>query len=244
VYSGEYLSATPFYAVLGNHDHGQRDGDEKQENHPQHKHPYISQHPEVQIEYSTLHKGSNRWRMPNWYYRADFGMADGKPLLRMVFIDTNLDHGGLLKEAEFIHQQFSDSATQPIWKIVVGHHPVRTYGKHFGETKEMEDIILPALKQSHVDLYLSGHDHNQQVITRDGEPFYFVSGGGGAGTHNIKKLSPDMQFNKTAHGFLRVNIIGKSLNIAIYDKSGTILAAYKIDRNCNQGQSSCLEKMH
>jgi tartrate-resistant acid phosphatase type 5 len=243
VYSGEYLSATPFYAVLGNHDHGKSDSAAEGEISSHNKHGYATQHPAVQIEYSIEHLGSNRC-MPDWYYSADFGKVGGQPLLRVVFLDTNLKHEDLLKEADFIRQKFSGASNKPIWKIVVGHHPVRTYGKHFGETKEIEDTLMTALQEAHVDLYLSGHDHNQQVIARDGEPFYFVNGGGGAGTYNMRKQSPDLKFSRSAHGFLGVNIDNKTLKVSIYDTDGKALSTYKIDRNCTQGQANCLTPIH
>jgi acid phosphatase/tartrate-resistant acid phosphatase type 5 len=240
VYAGEYLSAIPFYAVLGNHDHGHADSDDDEEQKSHNKHGYAQQHPEVQIEYARKHLGSNRWRMPDWYYSEDFGVVNERPLLRMVFLDTNLGREGLAKEADFIRQKLSDTRNMPIWKVVVGHHPVRTYGKHFGETREIEEILLPVLKEVHADLYLSGHDHNQQVIARAGEPFYFVDGGGGAGTYNLRRKSPDMQFSSAAHGFLGIMVDKKMINIKLYDVSGEAISAYRIERNCPQGEVNCL----
>ncbi len=241
VYTGKYLSAIPFYAVLGNHDHGKSENDEDQEIAAQDQPDSGTQVDEVQIEYSRKHMGSNRWRMPGRYYSADFGKAGQQPLLRIVFLDTNLKHDALLKEADFIRQQFAATPDQPLWKIVVAHHPVRTYGKHLGETGAIEKALLPALQEAHVDLYLSGHDHNQQVIAREGEPYYVVSGGGGAKTYKMKKPSPDLQFAKSINGFAGVNINGSTLKISIYDTTGTVLSSYVVDRHCTQGRVNCLK---
>jgi 3',5'-cyclic AMP phosphodiesterase CpdA len=221
LYSGAYLDSVPFYAILGNHDHVIK--------------------PEIQIEYSKKHMASNRWRMPDWYYSADFGKVNDRPILRIVFIDTSLDHDGLVKEAGFIKDKFADSA--PIWKIVVGHHPVRDYGKHADETAEMDSIILPALQQAHVDLYLCGHDHNQQVIAREGEPFYFISGAGGANLYSVKTGAPDLLFSKSEHGFLGLSIDKDTLKVGHYDADGGVEVRYKIDRSCAQGKVKCLQPM-
>jgi len=221
VYSGKYLDTVPFYAILGNHDH---------ENDPK-----------VQIEYAKKHLGSNRWRMPDWFYSADFGKVNDRPILRIVFIDTSLDHDGLVKEAGFIKDKFADSASAPIWKIVVGHHPVRDYGKHANETAEMDSIMLPALQQVHVDLYLCGHDHNRQVIARDGEPFYFISGAGGADLYPVKTGASDLLFSKSTHGFLGLSIDKNTLKVGQYDADGVVEARYKIDRSCAQGKVNCLQ---
>lgn len=241
VYAGKYLNAAPFYAVLGNHDYGKSDGAEDDESHSSKKHAKAKQNPEVQLEYASKHMGSNRWRMPAHYYSADFGSVQGQILLRMVFLDTNLPHDELLKEADFIRKQFSASSGKTVWKIVVAHHPVRTYGKHFGEMQEIEETLLPALKDTHVDLYLSGHDHNQQVIAGDGEPVYVVSGGGGSRLYDIRRQSPDLKFSRAAAGFVNVSVDKAALNFSIRYADGTAAASYRIDRNCGQARASCLQ---
>lgn len=243
VYSGVFLDATPFYAVLGNHDHGRADGATDEANPSHRKHVKALQNSEVQLEYASKHLGSNRWRMPDHYYSADFGQAQGQTLLRIVFLDTNLPQEDLLKEADFIREQFSKTASKAIWKIVVGHHPIRTYGKHFGETQDIEEAILPALKDARIDMYLSGHDHNQQVIAREGEPFYVVSGGGGAHVYSMRKPSPDLRFAKSANGFVGVKVDSSHLDLSIYDTSGIAISSYRIDRNCDYGKANCLQSV-
>jgi len=226
VYSGNYLNAVPFYAVLGNHDPVTTANDSN-----------------VEIEYTKKHLGSNRWRMPQTYYSSDFGNANGRPLLRIVFLDTNLDREGLLTEANYLRQQFSDAANDPVWKIVAGHHPVRNYGKHYGQDQEKAAILLSAMQDAQVDIYLSGHDHNQQVIARDGEPFQIVNGAGGAKIYKLKKQSPDLRFSREDHGFVGLSMNAANLNIDVYDTNPTAVASYKIDRKCTPGQASCLQKI-
>ena len=75
------------------------------------------------------------------------------------------------------------------WKIVVGHHPVRSIGHH-GDTKELIRQLLPILEVIHlgqyifycilykkilviklnlqennVDMYINGHDHCLEHIS-------------------------------------------------------------------------------
>lgn len=224
VYSGNYLSAVPFYAVLGNHD------------------SVTAKDSNVEIEYSKKHLGSNRWRMPQAYYSSDFGRVNGRPLLRIVFLDTNVDRENLLQEADYLRRQFSDAANDPVWKIVAGHHPVRTYGKHYGQDKEKAAILLAAMQDAHIDVYLSGHDHNQQVIARDGEPVQIVNGAGGAKTYPMKKQSSDLRFFRAEHGFVGLSVNAARLNIDVYDTHPTAVASYKIDRKCTPARASCLQK--
>ena len=238
VYTGKYLSGTPFYAVLGNHDHGKSDSEEEKANNTTHQ---LGGLKEVQVEYSQKHMGSNRWHMPNRYYSADFGKAGDQPLLRVVFLDTNLGHEDMLKQADFIRQQFSEAAHAPIWRFVVGHHPIRTYGRHYGETGEFEEALLPVLQTSMVDVYMSGHDHNQQVIARNNEPYYLVSGGGGAKTYSIKQRPKDLIYAQSANGFLGMRVHSNEINITIYDTSGAVLASFVLNRSCHQDKTSCLK---
>lgn len=49
------------------------------------------------------------------------------------------------------------------WKIVVGHHAIRSAGHH-GETPELIHHLLPLLEANNVDFYINGHDHSLEHI--------------------------------------------------------------------------------
>lgn len=223
VYAGKYLSAMPFYAVLGNHD------------------PETVNGRNVEIEYSRQQMGSNRWRMPANYYVSDFGKVDGRPLIRIVFLDTNLPLDALKTQADFIRRSFPNDDNGPIWKIVAGHHPIRSFGKHYAENSERSTIIAAALQDAHVDLYLAGHDHNQQLIAHGNDPIYVINGGGGAHTYEFHGKSPDLRFARVGHGFVGVHADAKTLALDILDATPRTLASYTIARTCAAGPSQCLK---
>jgi hypothetical protein len=100
--------------------------------------------------------------------------------------------------------------------------------------------LLPAMQEAHVDLYLSGHDHNQQIIARNGEPFFVVSGGGGSRLSAVAEAQGDLVYSRSGHGFISAKVDKDSFSIANYDRDGTRLAEYKIARTCSQGQAACL----
>lgn len=230
MYAGSYLSAIPFYAVLGNHDY-----DDAAEPVAQ-----GGSMPAVEMEYSRKHLGSNRWRMPERYYTADFGRAGGRPLLRVVFLDTNQEDAGLVEQAAYLRRQMAMGDDGPVWKIVVGHHPFRTYGKHFGERAAANAILLAAMQEAHVDAYLSGHDHNQQFIAGDGEPLQIISGAGGSTGYAVSKHAPDLLFSTSAHGFAGIALDAASMRIDFYDAQASALASYTIARDCTAARASCL----
>ncbi|KAL5647286.1 hypothetical protein ACJX0J_041641, partial [Zea mays] len=53
------------------------------------------------------------------------------------------------------------------WKIVVGHHTMRSVSKH-GDTEELLELLLPVLMDNGVDFYINGHDHClEHISSRD-----------------------------------------------------------------------------
>jgi hypothetical protein len=107
----------------------------------------------------------------------------------------------------------------------------------------MENTILPALQQTHVNLYVAGHDHNQQIIARDGEPLHIITGTGGAKLHAIKQGATDLVFSRVTLGFLKLNVDSNILKLGFYDDKGTAEARYGIDRSCTSGTVKCLKVM-
>lgn len=220
VYSGRFLDAVPFYAVLGNHDRLKKIQDE--------------------LAYSEHNGGSNRWRMPAKFYARDMGGIKGRPLLRVIFLDTQPNAESLKAQADFIQKSFAGDTKQPIWRIVIGHHPVRNYGKHADETALMQEYILPALKEAKIDAYISGHDHNQQAIVNQNEPLYFISGGGGAGLYPIKYRDSQLKYGDSVHGFLSVRLDKSAMHFQQHDAYGAVLNSYQLQQGCLGQPAQCL----
>ncbi|ESW30772.1 hypothetical protein PHAVU_002G181300 [Phaseolus vulgaris] len=59
----------------------------------------------------------------------------------------------LLKEVDLALQESNAK-----WKIVVGHHTIRSAGLH-GDTDELVKQLLPILQANNIDLFINGHDH-------------------------------------------------------------------------------------
>jgi len=218
MYTGKYLDAIPFYAVLGNHDY-----------------PDSVQ---AELDYASRHLGSNRWRMPGRHYSEEFGRVNGQPLVQIVFLDTNQDPRG---EAEYLKQQFSQGGRQ-VWKIVIAHHAIRTYGKHHQEGEGVNSALLSAMQAANVDLYIAAHDHNQQLIVRKGEPVQIVSGGGGGKLYAIKPGEPDLRFAASEHGFVRIALDATGVDVSYLDSGDHLQAAFHMDRNCTSGVENCLKQ--
>ncbi|KAH1097577.1 hypothetical protein J1N35_014498 [Gossypium stocksii] len=50
------------------------------------------------------------------------------------------------------------------WKIVIGHHPIRSIGHH-SQTKELITLLLPILEAYNLDMYINGHDYRLQHLS-------------------------------------------------------------------------------
>lgn len=143
----------PFYALLGNHD--------------------CVGNPEAQVEYTSR---SSRWRMPARYYKVR--QIAGTKSIDLFAIDTNLlaaDDAGASQQLNWLTDELSSSKAN--WKIVLGHHPVITGGRH-RILPEVYQALVPLLGQCGVDLYVSGHDHDLQILDSGNGWMQVISGAG------------------------------------------------------------------
>lgn len=219
VYRGRWLSHVPFYAVLGNHDYP---GSQR-----------------VELDYSRRHIGSGRWQMPEHTYTRDFGQVDGRPLLRVVFLDTSGPIADLGDQVQVVEQAFEQPGPAPIWRIVTAHHPLRNVGEH-DQDSQLAAALLPTLLRQHVDLYLSGHDHSHQLILRPGEPAWVISGGGGQTLYPLVHVNNPHVFAATEAGFVKLDLSASHLDLVFYNEHADATARFAWDRACPWLANGCL----
>ncbi|MFN7010607.1 MAG: purple acid phosphatase family protein [Allorhizobium sp.] len=192
----------PWYAVLGNHDYGGS--------------------AQAQIDYS---KKSRRWTMPDRYFQIDRTFAGGRA--DFFFLDTQRMKGDTLldmmlhldaeRQLRWLDAALTESPAP--WKIVVGHHPVFSGGRH-GDSRFLAKSLKPILDRHGVSLYLCGHDHHLEAL-RSEKVHYFVSG---AGSRSRKpKAHPKSLFASPSPGFLLVRLSKKGGTASFYDKDETLL---------------------
>lgn len=157
-----------------------------------------------QIEYS---KYSAKWDMPSRYYHYKAGHAE------LFAIDSD-DFDGV--QIQWLEARLK--ASQARWKIVYGHHPVYSYGAH-GDTSELVGKLLPILKRQQVDMFLAGHDHDKQVIERDG--ILFVVSGAAAKLRPTNRGSHSL-FARSSLGFSHFSIKENVAHLQILNQKGDI----------------------
>jgi tartrate-resistant acid phosphatase type 5 len=158
----------PIWCILGNHD-------------------YLG-NVKAQIEFKT-----NNWNLPNYYYKKSFDKFD------FFFIDTsilvpnysNLNYSivkskidreplEMAKEmVEWLDRELEES-TNP--KIILGHYPIFSFGM-YGINKKLFKILFPILKKHRIKYYISGHDHNLQIIDISTNNYSMQQIVSGAGSH-------------------------------------------------------------
>src|SRR5262245_14769691 len=109
---------------------------------------------------------------PGRYYAASHGPVE------FFFLDSStpgLYGPGSSEQLEWLDDALASSANQ--WKVVALHHPPYSSGQH-GSTPGAQERLVPLLTRHHVDLALSGHDHDYERTEPQRGVTYVVSGGG------------------------------------------------------------------
>ena len=161
----------PIFAVLGEHDWGRKG------------HMYNWK---AQIDYSNK---SKVWHMPSDVYSVTLSN------LKIIALNTNSFPISKYQK-NWLQEELSRSTTR--WNLVIGHKPIHSYGYH-GDTDFMVKDALPILC-GRADLYLSGHEHNEQVLKADcGLPL--VIPGSTAMPRPIKTKGPRTLYANDEPGF-------------------------------------------
>ncbi|KAJ1697047.1 hypothetical protein LUZ63_005559 [Rhynchospora breviuscula] len=116
---------------------------------------------------------------------------------------------------------YSLKASSARWKIVVGHHTMRSVSQH-GDTEELLQYLLPVLTTNGVDFYINGHDHCLEHISSTDSPLqYFTSGGGSKAWRGVYTSNADkVQFFYDGQGFMSLKLTECHADIAFYDVEG------------------------
>jgi 3',5'-cyclic AMP phosphodiesterase CpdA len=162
-----------------------------------------------------LYSGQSRhWRMPAPYYSFTAGPA------QFFALDTN-DFSAA--QALWLDEALAGSRAR--WKIVYGHHPIYSSGRH-GDTRQLIERLLPLLK-GRADVYLAGHEHDLQHLKPEGALHFFISGGGGAGLRTIE-MKPRSLFAHSAHAFTSIEVDANKLTVKFIGTDLKLLYEYTL----------------
>ncbi|WDE10605.1 metallophosphoesterase [Thalassomonas haliotis] len=174
VYQG--ISPLPWYLVAGNHEH---DGS-------------------IQA-LTTFAAGFESLHFPGLYYLKTLAKAGINWQVNLLATDTTPFTFGLVQAGQLAWLQNQLSARENQLNLVIGHHPIFSNGTH-GDTEELQGSFYRLLQQYRVPLYLSGHEHNLQLLASKEAVNFLVSGGGGAGLSEVS-CGDNLYANKSHGGF-------------------------------------------
>lgn len=212
-----------WYSVLGNHDYR---GDAEAQLSP------------------VLRAIDSRWQCLRSFIvdseLVDMIFVDTNPFVDMYFTEEDghsYDWRGVNPRKPYIKNLLKDvesalMASTAKWKIVVGHHAIRSVGHH-GDTQELVDLLLPIMKANNVDFYMNGHDHCLEHISDTESPIQFLTSGAGskAWRGDVKDQNRNgLKFFYDGQGFMSVKLTQFEADIAFYDVSGNILHRFNTQK--------------
>ncbi|KAL2242857.1 UNVERIFIED_CONTAM: Purple acid phosphatase 17 [Sesamum indicum] len=215
IYTAKSLQK-PWYTVLGNHDYR---GDAVAQLSP------------------FLRQMDSRWLCLRSFVVdaeiAELFFVDTTPFVDEYFSDPGehkYDWRGVSPVDTYTAQVLNDlelalEESRARWKIVVGHHAIRSVGHH-GDTQELVDQLLPILQANDVDLYVNGHDHCLERISDNKSPIQFLTSGAGskAWRGDVDKSNKEgLKFFYDGQGFMSVRLTQSDVEIIFYDVFGRVL---------------------
>ena len=181
------------YVVLGNHDHAAYG---------------VAGDPDAVVAFA---KGRRNVVMPARYYT--FGYAFGDTRIKFVALDTTTLPTDPVQRA-WLRDTVAKSNADRL--VLVGHHPVHSHGMH-GDNADMQRILKPLIKDHKVDAYLSGHEHDGQLLRGPSGVVQLVTGTGGENRSHA--MGPKSVAATSAPGFahLVLNESGGELQLISAD---------------------------
>lgn len=160
------------------------------------------------------------FKMPARYYTFTQGPV------QFFVLDTNIFYP---LQQQWLENQLKASKAR--WKIVVGHHPAYSTGKH-GNNKHLIETLVPILESYKADAYITGHDHGYERFNKINGVQYIISGGGGA---SIREFEFD---GMMAESLVRIS----DYHFLVVDANWREFKIEAIDRNLNNVDTITLTK--
>lgn len=135
------------------------------------------------------------------------------------------------KQVEWIINEIANSLEREeeqgkkIWRVVVSHHPIVSYGLHAGETTYLGHLF----DNKNIDFWLSGHEHDIEVIPQGiKNPPTIVSGTGSA--QREIEPNPNAAFLTNDLGFIDLEITKDDIQVDLkLIKEGVIASEARLE---------------
>ncbi|KAG7671144.1 hypothetical protein Ndes2526B_g02400 [Nannochloris sp. 'desiccata'] len=225
IYSHAELVNVPWHVVLGNHDYGETDSPKSGPKGCSH-----AAKDNDECFYGPAHQLDVRLtaRDPRWHCERLFSVPltggdveiffiDSTPIIRSYVDEVWAgNRGGVLQQSpedQIRELEARLAASHASWKLVVGHHPIRTNHRPDYKFEDMVADVEPLLIEHGVQAYFAGHDHNLQYLHDPDSGYHHIISGAGSkigGGFYGDKHSP---FQWPGNGFVAVEMQKKIMRI-------------------------------
>ncbi len=215
----DVMGRIDFWMIPGNHDW------------------HLANSVQSQINYSAR---SDRWRMPY----LNFEVPNLPKWLNIYAIDTTVSTYSIwrpndpevdIKVEEMIAEAAQSLCGKPGWRIMFGHHPRYSSGKHAmsedptGILTAMDQSMGATMEECDVQVYFSGHDHHQEIISLEDGFVQIIQGAGGRHLREIPNPDADLvgdRWLSERFGFGAVTINADQMYIEFFglDDSAELLS--------------------
>ena len=147
------------------------------------------------------------------------------------FLLNGMDDFAVGGEREWLESELARADAEPglVFRIVVVHWGPFSSGPH-GDNTHLHGARIPELlRQHHVDLVLSGHDHLYERGTDDGLK-YMISGGGGAPLYRDIKRRPSTRIVEPTHHVVRFEVDGRQVRTTTTRADGSLVETCGFDK--------------
>lgn len=205
VYNAPSLQ-TPWYSVLGNHDYEGSPG--------------------AEVAYS---RESSRWHMPARYFREDMSLPDGAratfffldttPITMLSGVRSAVPQADLGARDQLMWLERVLASCTSDWKIVVGHHPILSSGRH-GASATLAHHVRPLLERYGVQAYFNGHDHDLEHLHANGVDY--ICSGSGSESRDVHPV-PESRFALAQPGFASCNLNRDALQLRFFSAERAVV---------------------
>ena len=200
--------------------------------------------PKAQIRHTFLPR-SDASSEPDWLLPDHvFEIPKLPPWLEVVGFDSQLVLKKPARRSDHLKHVRDAFGSSSGWRVLVGHHPFHTSGKHGKVDEEQQEQLWgqmgTLIKDENVQLVLSGHDHHVEFIEASG--FVQVIQGGGSTLRTETRTDPLARnarcrfFSNQQLGFGKVTMMKEEFKVeyfSVYDDATSMLRSF----TCRRGAS-------
>jgi tartrate-resistant acid phosphatase type 5 len=165
------------------------------------------------------------WLAPWWRFPAPNYQLDAGGLATLAMIDSNpLSEGWVESDSVERRLEAVLAPARTPWRIVALHHTFRSSGPLGSRREAMREMrgLIPSLQRLAAAVVLSGHDHHLELVGREGEPLWVISGSGSK-TRGARGRTAGSLIRESRRGYVILDLTAATLTVTFHRLDGTLI---------------------